>query len=116
MPAEIPGEGGGHGQPFGMGPVGAEEESVDTQHVLQYGHVVLVERCHPDVAAEGVHRIGGEGRGHLAVGLGQLLDQGRDPLGPGFDAGHPEVGEPVEEALAHQGGHGLEGWPVRADD
>ena len=99
-----------------MGEVGAEQHPVDTDVIDQAGDVLLVERAHRDVAAEGLHRIFGELLGHFAVGLGELRQQRGHPGGAVLDTGHPHIGMALEQAVTDHCGNGVEDGPAVADD
>ncbi len=95
------------GQPFGVGEVGAEQQPVDAELVLQHLHVVLVVGSHPDLTLELVDGMVLEGEGHLAVAVAQRSEERGHPHGAVLDRRQPQVREALQHAVADERGEGV---------
>ena len=101
---------------LGVRPVGAEQHVVDADQVGEAPDVVLVERRHPDVAAERLDRVAGEGVGDLLVELGEPPEQLGHPARPALDGGDPHARVAGEHAVDHERAERLHRRPVGRDE
>ena len=102
-------------QPFGVRPVGAHQQAVRTQQLLQTRDVVFVERRDPDVALERLDRVFGELLRANAVSAFEALDQPGHPVRSHLYGADAQAREAREQAVADQRGHRVEGRARAAD-